>query len=58
MPIYEFKCNKCNNIFEQMCEIKKQSIKCPKCKKESQKIISKSSFIIKGYSEANGYSKK
>ncbi len=33
MPIYEFKCNKCNQKFEQRLgfSYNKKSLKCPKC---------------------------
>jgi len=65
MPIFEFQCNKCGYIFEEIylkSDPTKISSYCPACEKNginsiAKKIISKSSFIINGFSEKNGYSK-
>ena len=42
MPIYEFKCKECNNMFSELRKIGKFSnVKCPKCKsRKVKKIIS------------------
>jgi putative FmdB family regulatory protein len=40
MPTYEYKCKKCNNIFEKLQSIKAKSIeKCPKCSGVVERII-------------------
>jgi len=50
MPIYEYKCPDCNTVFEKLQSIKEKPIKeCPEChNKNVSKIISKSSFVLKG----------
>lgn len=61
MPIFEFQCKKCGYIFEEVefKDLKKIYTQCPNCKKGiAKKIISKSNFIINGYSYSNGYSKE
>lgn len=65
MPLYEFQCNICGYIFEEICkkfEPTKISSSCPVCKENgktsiAKKIISKTSFVINGYNAKNGYSK-
>lgn len=59
MPIYEYQCEKCGYIFEEVTFAKtiKISTKCPNCDGFSKKILSSGIFNIKGYSEKNGYSK-
>lgn len=54
MPIYEFECPDCNIIIETLLpnNHKEDSITCPKCKKKMKRIISKTSFILKGESWA------
>jgi putative FmdB family regulatory protein len=50
MPIYEYKCPKCNNLFqllERMSEAT-EIRKCPKCGEGARKIVSLSSFHLKG----------
>lgn len=60
MPIYEYKCFKCDDFVEVWKNITDDSEElCPKCQKKMQKNISQSTFILKGggwYSE--GYNKK
>lgn len=65
MPVYEFQCNKCGYIFEEI-HISSDPIKissyCPVCEKNGnksigKKIISKSNFIVNGFNAKNGYSK-
>lgn len=59
MPIYQYHCNACGHEFEKFSNsTKTESEICEKCGKKCKKIISLSSFIINGYSEKNGYSKK
>ena len=50
MPIFEFKCKKCGNIFEELFLKKSndETVSCPKCFGPAEKIISCSSFILKG----------
>src|SRR3972149_7704967 len=48
MPIYEYKCQKCG-IFEITQRITDKSLgKCPTCKGKVKKLISNTSFQLKG----------
>jgi putative FmdB family regulatory protein len=48
MPIYEYKCDKCG-IFEASQRIVEPALKkCPTCKSKVERIISLSSFVLKG----------
>lgn len=64
MPIYEYQCEDCGYIFDEVV-LKNKPIKisshCPKCKEDgkssiAKKIISKSSFVIHGFNALNNYS--
>ncbi|MCX7913456.1 MAG: zinc ribbon domain-containing protein [Thermodesulfovibrionales bacterium] len=49
MPIYEFKCLQCGKHFEVMQRFNEQNPKsCPDCEGEVRKLISNTSFILKG----------
>jgi len=49
MPIYEYKCKKCGNIFEVLQSTNKIKEICPKCKGEAKKLMSsKVGFVFKG----------
>ena len=58
MAIYEFQCQTCGYIFEEVnVDLKSAKTKeCPKCKNISKKILSSGSFIINGFNSNNGYS--
>jgi len=50
MPIYEYECTNCHNKFENFqtrinIEV---DVNCPKCEKKAKRIISQSSFSLKG----------
>ena len=47
MPVYEFECS-CGNETESLEPMGTKTIKCKNCGKDMKKIISKSSFILKG----------
>jgi len=47
MPIYEFKC-KCGNEKEELVKMGTDSIRCDECGKDMVKIISRSSFVLRG----------
>jgi putative FmdB family regulatory protein len=48
MPIYEYKCNKCG-VVEAMQRITEAPLrKCPNCKSKVERIMSRSSFVLKG----------
>src|ERR1700732_1807322 len=59
MPIYEYKCPKCG-VVEVMQGIKEASLKkCPNCKAKVERMISSSSFVLKGSGwYATDYAKK
>ena len=51
MPIYEYKCEKCNSTFEAMQAISAKPLKnCnnPSCKGKVHRLVSASGFILKG----------
>ena len=49
MPIYEYKCKKCGNQFEAFQGITDPELKsCKFCKGKVQKLVSLSSFSLKG----------
>lgn len=54
MPIYEFKCLKCNEFFELLVMNKDDEValKCPKCASEEfERVLSSTSFAM---GESNG----
>jgi putative FmdB family regulatory protein len=59
MPIYEYKCRKCG-VFESIQKISDAPLKkCPTCKGKVEKLISQSSFVLKGSGwYATDYAKK
>ncbi len=49
MPIYEYKCNSCGHRFERLQSFSEEPVKaCPRCGGDVRKLISHSSFILKG----------
>lgn len=63
MPIYEYQCEKCGYIFDEVT-LKmgpiKMSVECPACKERgkdgiAKKIPSSGSFTVHGYNSSNGY---
>ena len=59
MPVYEFEC-KCGNKFEEIVKMNIKELKCPECGKIGKKIISNSTFILKGsgwYTDGYSYKK-
>jgi putative FmdB family regulatory protein len=59
MPIYEYKCAKCG-VVEVMQGIKDAPLKkCPNCKSKVERMISSTSFVLKGTGwYATDYGKK
>jgi putative FmdB family regulatory protein len=60
MPIYEYQCQSCHAVFEEwQSGFQDQEVPCPECGGESQKLISHSSFHLKGGGwYADGYGAK
>lgn len=49
MPIREYKCKKCENYLETIQGINEKPLEtCPECGGELEKLISNSSFVLKG----------
>jgi len=48
MPIYEYQCQKCGTIEATQRITEKALIKCPTCKSKVKKLISNTSFQLKG----------
>jgi len=61
IPSYEFKCEKCNIVTEEYLPISSNvnNVKCWKCGGEAHKILSNSTFVLKGGGWYNqGYNKE
>ena len=49
MPLYEYSCDKCNFVFELIRNVNEtSSVNCPKCGLEAKKMVSLTSFQLKG----------
>ncbi len=49
MPIYEYKCNECEHVFEDwQSGFEEKEQKCPLCQGKSYRIMSNTSFVLKG----------
>jgi len=49
MPIYEYQCEECKHTFEMMRKITAEPLKeCPECGGPVHKMVSSTSFILKG----------
>jgi len=49
MPVYEYRCEKCRKEFEIEQKISEEPIKkCPKCGGKVTRLISNTSFVLKG----------
>jgi putative FmdB family regulatory protein len=58
MPVYEFKCNTCNRVFELLLSMdSKPEQDCPDCKGKAVRILSRATSLIKESASAiHGYS--
>jgi len=49
MPIYEYRCNECHQLFEEwQKDFKERDVNCPICGGASSRLISNSAFVLKG----------
>ena len=49
MPIYEYRCEDCQQIFEEWQKhFEDQEVTCPVCNGNAKRLISHTSFILKG----------
>lgn len=49
MPIYEYQCEKCGKEFEEWQKFSDPAVDtCPKCGGKSHRLISQSTFVLKG----------
>jgi putative FmdB family regulatory protein len=49
MPVYEYLCDACGKEFEEMQKFSDTPIdKCPRCGGHSHRLISHSTFVLKG----------
>ena len=60
MPVYEYECKECSRIFEVQQKIADKPLShCPECNKPVKKLMSMSSFQLKGGGwYADGYASK
>ena len=62
MPIYEYGCDSCDHVFEEwQTGFEERELECPECGGRSRRLISNTSFVLKGsgwyvtdYSRGNG----
>ncbi|WP_022850202.1 FmdB family zinc ribbon protein [Limisalsivibrio acetivorans] len=55
MPIYEYKCKKCENEFSKLVFSSTAEVKCPKCESEEvEKLISAVSSFSPGSDSSGG----
>lgn len=50
MPLYEFACLSCEYRFEELSSYNEDSPICPKCGKETKRLVSGFSGVVKGSS--------
>jgi len=56
MPLYQFECETCGIQFELSQKVDAEMPECPKCQKPTKKIVSLSTFHLKGGGwAADGY---
>jgi putative FmdB family regulatory protein len=49
MPIYEYRCSICNHQFESLQKVGARALqKCPECSGKLEKLVSRTSFQLKG----------
>jgi putative FmdB family regulatory protein len=49
MPIYEYRCNECQQIFEEwQHDFREREVPCPVCNSIAKRLISSTSFVLKG----------
>ena len=49
MPVYEYQCTECGEVFEILHKMDEEYVDgCPKCKGKARRILSPSNFILKG----------
>ena len=50
MPIYEYRCPKCQKVFEEWVHLSEmhESVPCPECGAYAPRIMSETSFVLKG----------
>lgn len=49
MPIYEYRCLSCDNLFEKLQAHDDNLPNCPQCGSEVRRIMSSTSFRLKGH---------
>ena len=56
--IFEYECLVCDKRYEEFRRVDERDdpFECPECSAFCERVISKASFKINGYSERNGYS--
>lgn len=60
MPIYEYRCESCGEVFERFLKMSDDpTCECPKCGETARRLISQTSFSLKGAGwYKDGYSSK
>lgn len=59
MPLRDYCCKNCGFVVEdKLVFVDIETIKCPNCGSTAYKLPSFANFVVNGYNEKNGYSKK
>jgi putative FmdB family regulatory protein len=48
MPLYEFYCEDCDEVYQEICPVRQNLLKCPNCGKFLARQISLGNFHLKG----------
>jgi putative FmdB family regulatory protein len=59
MPIFEFKCYHCGDVFERLLNPSEiDEVQTCECGYSAKKLVSSPSFKVNGHNESNGYAYK
>lgn len=48
MPLYEFLCSECGELYTDLVKLGTEKAKCPKCGSIAEKVMSVPNFVLKG----------
>lgn len=57
MPLFEYKCKSCNHVFDELAKFE-DKIKCPLCKKATEKLIATQNRAVFIHRQGNFYNRR